>query len=82
MNQSAANNLLYAAEQCLIERDVLIISMAQNKLQKDTGKKGEQKVISPERKIESGKTGQVGVTTQSDKKGAKDGGETSENAGT
>ena len=56
--------------------------MAQNKLQKDTGKKGEQKVISPERKIESGKTGQIGVTTQSDKKGAKDGGETSENAGT
>ena len=50
--------------------------------QKDTGQKGEQRVEDSDKDTQRGKTGQVGATTQSQKSGAKEGGETSENAGT
>ena len=50
--------------------------------QKDTGQKGEQRVKDSDKDKQRGKTGQVGATTQSQKPGAKEGGETSENAGT
>ena len=50
--------------------------------QKDTDQKGEQRVKDADKDREKGKTGQIGATTQSHKPGAKEGGETGENAGT
>ena len=50
--------------------------------QKDTEQKGEQRVKDLDKDQHRGKTGQVGATTQADKPGPIDGGETSENAGT
>ena len=50
--------------------------------QKETEKKGEQRVKDADKDLERGKTGQVGATTQSHVPGPKDGGETGENAGT